>query len=107
MIQKAVFCNALVSSIKTGYSVLSGKCELTHHGQINLNKTITANAELSNLIRKDFSTIYCVQEPYLAKNGRIPGLPRGFQAYGTPHSRAMIIAPKSMPIMFCHELLKF
>ena len=70
--------------------------------QVNLNKAKLANFALSQLIRNDDYTVYLIQEPRFYRN-RIPLLPKGYSVFGKSTSRAVIIAPSSMPLFMCHE----
>ena len=46
--------------------------------------------------------MYCLQEPYYF-GSRFPGLSHGYSCFGTPKSRAIIIAPSFMNFAICHE----
>ena len=66
--------------------------------QINLNKSTIALSALTKYLCNDtLDTVYLIQEVYWFKN-RIPGLPQWYTFYGTPNSRAVIVAPKFFPL---------
>ena len=47
--------------------------------------------------------IYLITEPYLNK-GHVKGVPSNYKVYGTQNCRAIIIAPKNLPLFYSHEL---
>ena len=47
--------------------------------------------------------IYLITEPYLNK-GKVNGVPNTYKVFETQNCRAIIIAPKNMPLFYSHEL---
>ena len=72
--------------------------------QINLNKSPLAFDSICHVMRKSANAIYLVQEPPKLRKGQLAGLPRNYSFYGLSGSRAIIIAPKILPLFLSHEL---
>ena len=74
--------------------------------QINLNKSFHAQKHLCYVISQDDENcIYLIQEPYYKKKV-FKGLPAGYKILGTQSSRAIILAPKHLPIFTVQEFTK-
>ena len=71
--------------------------------QININKSKVSNDCICHFMSQDIkNTVYLVQEPYYYK-GKIPGIPNTHHVLGLPESRAVIIAPKFIPLYLSYE----
>ena len=72
--------------------------------QLNLNKSLLANDNLRQmLINEKNPCIFCLQEPYYNKHGSLVGIPKNYNVFGLPRSRACIIASKDVDLIFSNE----
>ena len=72
--------------------------------QINCHKSISCNDHLCQLMLSDKNpVVYLLQEPYYNRYGRLVGIPGGYNTYGEKKSRAIIIAPDFMNLVYSHE----
>ena len=71
--------------------------------QINCNKSPLAFDSICHLMRKHHNAVYLLQEPPKFRKGKLAGLPRDYVSYGSSDSRAIICAPKILPLFLSHE----
>ena len=72
--------------------------------QINCHHSILCNDHMCQLMSTDKKpVVYLMQEPYYNRYGRLVGIPVGYNAFGEKKSRAIIVAPSFMNLVYSHE----
>ena len=52
-------------------------------------------------------SIFCLQEPYYSKYGRLTGIPKNYKCFGIKKSRSIIISHDSIDLIFSNALWEF
>ena len=75
--------------------------------QLNLNKSILAHQNLCQMLQNEKQpSIFCLQEPYYSKYGRLTGIPKNYKFFGINMSRSIIISTYIDVINHCEKYEK-